>query len=73
MFWRTFVRPTLSCGIESWFLSSIQFDWDGDVLDVDEPAVSFGMSFPTRKAAVDFAEAHNIPLAPDSHYPEPIG
>ena len=66
MFWRTFVRPTPS---GSFYLSSIEFDWDGEVTDVDEPAASYGMDFPTREAAVAFAEAKGIRLAPDGHYP----
>ena len=70
MFWRTFVVHSPTFGV--WYLSSIQFDWDGEVSDVDEPAISAGREFPTRDGAVAFAERHGIRLAPDGHYPEPI-
>lgn len=69
MFWRTFIVPTRS---GSFYFSSIQFDWDGEVSDIDEPADSYGMTFPTREAAEAFAEERGWRIAPNSHYPEPV-
>lgn len=67
MFWRTFVVKAPSAPV--WYLTMIEFDFDGKVTDVDEPSVSYGMDFPSRSAAVEFAEDHGIRLAPDAHYP----
>lgn len=57
-FWRTEAvkHPTQ----EKWMLQMFEYDYDGELTDVDEPFISKGKDFPSEEAAIEWADMMGI-------------